>query len=910
MILRCINNFADFGSDDNVVTEVSYPMPLFELLKEVSDLEKEWFWVLVTGKPVSDWNHVPAISDEVIFLRRVGFSGAVGAALSYAAPYIIGALVSAVVGWYASSLYEPDGPDTGGNSQTYTWSGIKNIIGEGSVMPIVYGRHRVGGVVLEAHIDGAEGATAGEEQWLNVLLGLSEGEIQEVETDTIMLDNNMLSSYQDDKWFNEQIQIGGYSNTFGVYHQHDIHNPGTNELTFVIAWTYNTHTGMHHNFIVEYARIGTENWSTLKHWPVRISPDPNDLQYQPDYKTTTNEYTVQMSDVGFYHLDNFKFRITRLPLQGVYPGEQPERAMDIKCAIEKGAFRTVKYETRIGSVSQTPISNFSKIYRHYNMNQTVQLTHGNTYTYSTNAAVDMVKLNIQIPSLYELNDEGDMYPHNLDFNVRYKKRSDTTFIDAGNFNIEKKSKSELNLTIPIHFNERDNYDVRIERLSPDCNDLNTAGDSYLTSVTEVENGLVAYVNTASLGLRLLATDTLSGAMPTVSVIVKGKVLYDFRTQSYEWSANPALVVYDLLTNKRYGLGKKIDPAQIDMDLMIEFANWCDETITHINEDGTTQTQKRYEINVVLDKQYKAQELINKILATCRAEMYHVGSMLQVVVEKAMTQPVQVFNMGNIKPGSYEESFISLRDIPNQIKCQVWLEENNFKPEPIIAVDKSRLDEPVESRDLQMIGVTNLVQAKRELIFAMKKAKAIRRTVKFESLIEGTIVKPGCLIAFQHDQPQNGFGGRVKAVDGNTIILNRPVPVITGATYTFCVKRQSDQTYFVHEFTWLNSSVTQISEINCGATNLQRASSISISGPMGILILKMVCRMSSKPPGHCGFEASLKPAIIITRSKLKNTRIRFSTQIQISTFILVIGPCWTRLSNMSTTDRRPLTMETK
>ena len=40
------------------------------------------------------------------------------------------------------------------NSSTYSWDGIQNIIGEGSTIPIVYGEHRVGGVIIEGYLDG------------------------------------------------------------------------------------------------------------------------------------------------------------------------------------------------------------------------------------------------------------------------------------------------------------------------------------------------------------------------------------------------------------------------------------------------------------------------------------------------------------------------------------------------------------------------------------------------------------------------------------------------------------------------------------------------------------------------------------------------------------------------------------
>lgn len=65
-------------------------------------------------------------------------------------------------------------------------------------------------------------------------------------------------------------------------------------------------------------------------------------------------------------------------------------------------------------------------------------------------------------------------------------------------------------------------------------------------------------------------------MPTIRALVKGKKLYDPRTTSTAYSNNPALVLYDYLTNNEYGLG--VDSGDIDTTSFNAAANICEETV--------------------------------------------------------------------------------------------------------------------------------------------------------------------------------------------------------------------------------------------------------------------------------------------------------------------------------------------
>lgn len=68
--------------------------------------------------------------------------------------------------------------------------------------------------------------------------------------------------------------------------------------------------------------------------------------------------------------------------------------------------------------------------------------------------------------------------------------------------------------------------------------------------------------------------------PLITMLLKGRRLYDFRTGLTAWSDNPVLAAYDWFTNTRYGLG--VAPSKIDLDSWTSAANYCDAKGWHLN----------------------------------------------------------------------------------------------------------------------------------------------------------------------------------------------------------------------------------------------------------------------------------------------------------------------------------------
>lgn len=107
--------------------------------------------------------------------------------------------------------------------------------------------------------------------------------------------------------------------------------------------------------------------------------------------------------------------------------------------------------------------------------------------------------------------------------------------------------------------------------------------------------------------------------PTIEFLIKGNnQIYDPRTDSTGYSANPALILMHHLTNTEYGCGVSWD--KIDETDLSEQANYCDEIITK----GDETTESRYECHGFLtDNETKGTQL-NEILSSCGGTLNYSG----------------------------------------------------------------------------------------------------------------------------------------------------------------------------------------------------------------------------------------------------------------------------------------------
>lgn len=166
-------------------------------------------------------------------------------------------------------------------------------------------------------------------------------------------------------------------------------------------------------------------------------------------------------------------------------------------------------------------------------------------------------------------------------------------------------------------------------------------------------------------------DKFPNGAPNISFLVRGKKVFDPRSNTTAWSSNPALVVADFLSNTRYGLSASF-ANEIDAAKLIAAANVCDEDV-NLAEGGT---EKRYETHGVLSTSSTPEQIINMILSSMSGSAVYVGGKWRIIAGAYKT-PTLTFDENDLSGGIRVQSLVSRRENFNSVKGVFYSSLNNY-----------------------------------------------------------------------------------------------------------------------------------------------------------------------------------------------------------------------------------------
>jgi predicted phage tail protein len=194
--------------------------------------ESEHYSYSINGLPALP-DALPQDGDEIVVMPYVGkkalgwvltigiavVSGGIGAGLiggmtSVWARIGVSMLVSAIGGVLVNKLTATPKVDTTNTEQsnTYGWGGVQSLTGQGYVLPVIYGKMKTAGIILQRHV-----YSDGEKQYLNLLIAVAEGPIDSISD--IKIDGNPVENYEDVEvetrlGTNDQAIISNFSDSY------------------------------------------------------------------------------------------------------------------------------------------------------------------------------------------------------------------------------------------------------------------------------------------------------------------------------------------------------------------------------------------------------------------------------------------------------------------------------------------------------------------------------------------------------------------------------------------------------------------------------------------------------------------------------------------------------------------------
>lgn len=474
---------------------------------------------------------------------------------------------------------------------------------------------------------------------------------------------------------------------------------------------------------------------------------------------------------------------------------------DVVVQNEDGSFNyeNIKAEFRPGTQDQDYIQGFADTSSEITVSR--DLTTKTPFNISvTNKNLSAIRIKVLMPRGVTSEDDGDLVGVRVEYAVDMA-------VDGGSFKqvlsdvIDGKTTSGYDrsrrIDLPI-FNSQ--VILRVRRVTPDSTSAKVTDLIRLQSYAEVIDAKFRYPLT---GLVFVEFDSelFPNQIPRIATKKRWKIInvpsnYDPINRTYSgswngtfkkaWSNNPAWVLYDLITNQRYGLDQRELGVPIDKWALYDAGKYCDQMVP----DGKGGTEPRYLCDVVIQNQIEAYQLVSDICSIFRGMTFWNGESLSIVVDKPR-EPSYIFTNDNVVNGEFSYTFASEKSMYTSCNVTFDDEQNMYQQdvEPVFDTEAA-LRFGHNPTSITAIGCTRRSEANRRGRWILK-TNLRSTTVNFATGLEGMIPTIGDVVAisdnFWSSNLMLNLSGRVMEVSGlqvfvpfkvdaragDFIIINRP-----------------------------------------------------------------------------------------------------------------------------------------
>ena len=497
---------------------------------------------------------------------------------------------------------------------------------------------------------------------------------------------------------------------------------------------------------------------------------------------------------------------------------------------------------------------------------------------------DALEFQFNVGSLQRITDKGDVLNHSLSVAITVFNSTGSTEIASASKTVSGKTtvsfKFNVKIQIPEESKSTNGYKFSVRKSSSDSSSSGTTDDVRLLGWNEIENSPQAYPRTAHIGFALKATDEHSG-IPTFTSLVKGllhKVPTNYNqptlvngeidwrhievpatgadspatagyymqqsgttiqtsstiniyngtwdgTFVYSWSQNPVWIIYDILTNKTYGLN--VPESNIDKYRFYQIAQYCDacdyttgnfvgvdgiadgtfrskprNTFTTTRENqlgiaqGTKIRERRFTLNCIIADQKQSFDTLNALAASFRGAIIYAHGKITMACDLPDETPVMVFNETNIKEDTFVIAGNKESDVLTGADVSYVDPGNHYKRETI-RIDQLGSNDGIRKTEIENLasldvpGVTRRGQALRYAQYQIASSRYLRRTCNFTTSTDALQLVPGDVIAVsqQANGVAYGYGGKiradsaVKAGNTNVFLEHYTVPSLSSTNFT-------------------------------------------------------------------------------------------------------------------------------
>ena len=377
----------------------------------------------------------------------------------------------------------------------------------------------------------------------------------------------------------------------------------------------------------------------------------------------------------------------------------------------------------------------------------------------TDSDVDRVRVTIQIPQLQRFEDDGDIKGTSvsIQIQVQYNGGGYSTVVSN---TIKGKSSSNYQKDYMVTLTGAFPVDIRVSRTTADSSSSKLANKTFWSSYTEIIDEKFRYPNSALCFLKFDARQFRS--IPRRTYLVRGiKVriphnatvdttthigritysgLFNGTLGAATFTNDPAWLLFDLLTNTRYGAG--IPESSLDVFDFYSISQYCNTLVP----DGKGGQEPRFSCNMVINTRKEVYSVIQELTNLFRGISYY-GAGTLVLNQDRPTDPSYQIGPSNVVNGEflYSGTALKTRHTCATVAYQSYEDLGEVKYEYVEIADQvSKYG--VVNKDIRAIGCYSQGQAHRLGKWLLLTEANLTETVSFSiSLDSGLILRPGTVI---------------------------------------------------------------------------------------------------------------------------------------------------------------------
>lgn len=435
----------------------------------------------------------------------------------------------------------------------------------------------------------------------------------------------------------------------------------------------------------------------------------------------------------------------------------------------------------------------------------------------TNPDINGIRIRIGVQLQKQDKKSGDIKTTALNFAISIKEGAGA-FVERlayrnNEFSGRFTTLTEFTYFFPVNSTITDTYQVKLEKFSNDSSDTDSETVQCVfrwQAYAEVIQESLEYPWTAlcwmqfpgsafkSVPTRKYKVGGIKWLIPTVFTVAADRGL---NSSGSAWTggfyepatapADAAWVVWGLLTNPRYGLGRKIAGAlglgrglqESDVDKFSLYQ--CSLYNNGIIPDGFGSTERRYSANGILQGSQDAWEMIQSVCSNFAAKAYWNGSQISFWQDRPWVGlPRAIFTNAKVADGRFLYTSQEWKGITTVAKVS-WndpIQDYETSPEQVEYQPGIR-DWGVHEDEYSAMLCTSRGQAYRYGLKNILTSLLETEMVSFRATAEAVYCRPGDVIGIQDNRlTRSRKGGLIKSATVSAITLDAPITLVGSPPY--------------------------------------------------------------------------------------------------------------------------------